>query len=102
MSPRVAFTVDISPLRRERWIFWFNEREHALVLDDYAVEERPSLRHKFRTVASYERLRGHRHSGMTSDIQETDVPLTPAVAQRALDDFTSHLRIGIASQIMKR
>ena len=102
MSGKVDFVVDISPLRRERWVFWFNERDHALVLDGYLVDERASLRHKFRTVASYERLRGQRHSGMESDIREVDVPLTSTIAQRALDDFTRDLRVGLASHIMKR
>jgi hypothetical protein len=102
MSTRIAFTVDISPLRRDQWRFWFNEHAHAIVLDEYVVEERPSLRHKFREVGSYERLRGQRHSGTASDIREGDVPLTPIIAQRALDEFTRDLRVGLASHIMKR
>ena len=63
------------------------------MLDEYHVEERTSTRHKFKTVVSYTRLGSRRPNMPPSMIGEEEVPLTPMIAQRALDGFTSGLRV---------
>jgi len=93
MRDRIEFYEEPSPLRRERWIFWYSDSDHALVLDEYHVEERTSTKHKFKSIASYERLRSRRSHMPPGTLGEEDVRLTPMIAQRALDDFTSGLRV---------
>ncbi len=36
-----------SGLAQEIWRFWYDDRNHSLVLDDYKRQTRPSKRHKF-------------------------------------------------------
>ena len=85
----------LSPLQRAFWSFYFDERDHALYVDDYRVEERKSLRHNWKTVAMYLRL-GPTPGGVRR-ILEKDVPLTPAVKMAALDGFVGPLRVELWS-----
>jgi hypothetical protein len=85
---RVQWTEDVGEHSRHRWTFWFYEDANALVLDKFEIEERASSRHKFKSVAQYGRLErefGH--------LREQDVPLTPAVRERALREFCGSLRV---------
>lgn len=77
-------------LAQEYWRFWYDERLHALVLDEYASRQRPTLRHKFRTVAGYARL-GRRKDEDVVGYVSPDIP--EDVAQEAHDQFSKTLRV---------
>ena len=78
-----------NPLRRVWWSFLYFDDEHALVVDHYVVEERATLRHKFKTVATYDRApRG-------GNLREEDLPLTEEVRARALREFCGKLRVAL-------
>lgn len=70
-----------------RWTFWYDERRHALVVDRFASLHRPSKRHKFVVVSSYNRI-DRRHN----DLAEAP-PLPPEIAAQAKDQFVSSLRV---------
>jgi hypothetical protein len=44
-----------------RWRFWYDDRDHRLVLDFWAQYSRPTKRHKWRVEQKYHRLT-HRRS----------------------------------------
>lgn len=75
-------------LRREIWSFWYYDNRHAIVLDGYRQEERPSKRHKYQVESMYSRLRSRE-----AKIEEADVPLPEDVVKEAIDKFNSSLRV---------
>ncbi len=77
-------------LSRVVWRFWLS-RADLLVLDLYAIEQRATRRHAFKTVESYTRL-GHDRDALKL-IAEKDVPLTDAVAQRAIQEVFKNVRV---------
>lgn len=76
-------------LHREVWLFWFDERTHTLVLDEYTRESKASARHNWKTDASYGRLLADHYSRLS----ESDVPLSDGVKEAALDAFMRHLKV---------
>jgi len=83
----VRWMEDHGPLRRVWWDFMYFDDEHALVVDHFIVEERATLRHKFKTTENYDRMpRG-------GSIREEDVPLTEEVRARAIHEFCANLRV---------
>jgi hypothetical protein len=88
----VRFVEQEGPLRQVAWSFWYNDSRHVLVLDGYAIEERPSPRHKFKVVAKYARL-GEGRSYEYEPIQERDVPMTDEVCRRAREEFMASVRV---------
>jgi hypothetical protein len=54
---RIEVVRNSDPLNREVWVFWYDDRHHALVLDRYTKASRPSTRHrKWEASQSYERI----------------------------------------------
>ena len=80
---------DESGLERQRWRFWLDERKPGLRLDSWRREKRPSKRHDFRTVETYDRLRHSRSVGVSIE----DVPLPESVKVAALKQFTEALTV---------
>lgn len=71
-----------------RWQFFYSERSHALTLTCYIELTRPSTRHKFRAVKSYQRS-FPQHSNLKLD----DVIVPDAVRRAAVDKFVNGLRV---------
>jgi hypothetical protein len=44
-------------LTTERWVFWYDNRYHALRPSSYVRATRPTLRHKFRNEVTWEQHR---------------------------------------------
>jgi hypothetical protein len=82
----IRFYTEESDLQRIEWAFWFNDG--VLILDGYSFYNRPSKRHKFRLKEFYNSL--YRRS---SEISEEEVPLTEAIKQRAIAEFTKDIRV---------
>ena len=77
---------------RAIWTFIFIERR-GLILGRYAQEERPTLRHKFKVTACYDRLSSRRGFEECRRISEDDAPLPQWVVDRARQMFMDDLRI---------
>lgn len=75
-------------LSSTQWRFWYDDRNHALVLDSYTLFERQSKRHKFRPISSWVRL-NRRMSAM----EAKDVPLPVRVIDEARSQFCSSLKV---------
>jgi hypothetical protein len=85
-------------LRRVSWAFWLYGSN--LVLNEYVVETRPSRRHAYKVARAYTRLSSSRWRD-GSVVDEEDVPLTPAIAERALREYVSQLRVVRWSEVRR-
>jgi hypothetical protein len=79
-------------LARQEWSFWYHDTYHALILTDYILENRPTHRHKFRTVEAWSTYRDSRRDWQGIKRLD-DVPLPLDVSAEALNIFTSGLRV---------
>lgn len=77
-------------LWRQEWEFVYFEDRHALVLDRYRSQERPSKRAGFSTIAGgyYDRL-----NARGSTIEEAGVIVPADVAEEAAGKFVEGLRV---------
>jgi hypothetical protein len=75
-------------LARQRWDFWHDGREHALLVTRYMVGDRPSRRHGFRD-RYYSRL-DNRHPGR---IEHADVPMPDDVVAEVKAAFLAALTV---------
>lgn len=76
------------------WEFvYFDDR--GLVLERYAEEERETARHKYRARREHQRLGHHRKMYLhdLEQVAEADVPLPDWVKARALEEFTSKVKV---------
>lgn len=72
-----------SPLERESWSYWFDERIPALVLDRYAHEKRASTRHRnWEQIVEWTRIQTH-HSRASGDQPRIDA----SVDAEAVEQF---------------
>lgn len=78
-------------LTRHVWRFWYDNREHRLVLDEHSVETRPTRRHGYRRDRSYFRL-GHQRRMGEAVIPTPEVPAH--VRQHICEQFLEALRVG--------
>jgi hypothetical protein len=73
-------------LKRDVWTFFYLDNRHVLRLSGFEAQQRPSLRHKYRTEALYSFYRG----------RETTVPTPPLpedVKVDAIRQFTERLTV---------
>jgi hypothetical protein len=78
-------------LTQEQWQFFYNDSRHVLVLINYQSLNRPTTRHKFRTVEHWDAYRDRRHNYDGEKLE--DVPLPDDVTAEALQVFTTSLRV---------
>jgi hypothetical protein len=89
---RIDITRQSDDLHSEMWTFTYFDREHALVLDRYDAMERPSKRHKPRTIRYYDRM-SHR-SWSTSDAMDlAAVPIPKDVIEEVRQKFMDSLKV---------
>jgi hypothetical protein len=79
---------DSGGLRKEIWRYWFDSEEMQLVLDTYAVAERPNKRHNFQTVRQWGR---REHWIQNMDIK--DVPVRDDVRAEVLRQFVARVTV---------
>jgi hypothetical protein len=89
LSNRVTVVEQPTPLRRECWTFWFWPERLVLVLDGYECQERQTPRHKWRSAASYWRLR----RTAEQSVQFAQVPWHADIHELALDVFRNRISI---------
>lgn len=82
--------LDESQLHMQKWVFWYDERYHRLLLDEYTTLGRDTRRHKFVTTAGYFRL-----SERAATISRGDVPLPWDVKEAARQKFLDGLAVDI-------
>lgn len=88
----ITITRSQDNLTKQEWSFWYYDTYHALVLTDYILENRPTARHKFRTVEAWTTYRDNRRD-FQGIKRLDDVPLPLDVSAEALDIFTGDLRV---------
>jgi hypothetical protein len=84
---QVEVLITHSELAQERWRFWYNDREHCLVLSYWVRESRPSVRHKFRIESEWDA-----HSSRRRNVERPQIP--ESVCSLTLGLFTADLRVG--------
>lgn len=68
-------------LQQTIWRFWFNDSRMQLALDAYAVQERPSKRHKWQSVQEWSRYKQDRQVLKRNAIEIPDDVGTEALRQ---------------------
>lgn len=72
-------------LSQVEWSFW--RYGSKLLVDRYEVQERPSTRHKFKTVRKWVRLGNARENS----IRKEDVPLTDDIRKEAVEAYAAQM-----------
>jgi hypothetical protein len=73
-------------LSRQVWYFWYDDRTHVLRCSSYIKSERPSSRHKFKSVAQWTQHRRDDFYGFG-----LNPPLPPDVQHEAVEKFRAEL-----------
>lgn len=94
---RVTFTEQPDPLTRVTWAFWFYGTR--LVLDRYLVETRPTKRHGFKLLVCYARQFNGERLPPDQVLQESHVPLTSDVRERAIREFMAPITVAKWSEV---
>lgn len=99
MPDHFSFEIEADDkLSREQWSFWFYERPHAIVVNAYYVESRPTKKHGYKVTKRYTRQNA-RTSDPGTTIKEEDIPLTDAIKHRALVEYVKGLRVVLWSAV---
>lgn len=79
-------------LARDVWVFWYDDRRHALVVDEFQRQTRPSRRHGWTTVEYYNRVDRRRGRNIPRLAQAPPIP--PEITAEAKAKFCEPLRVG--------
>ena len=82
----------IDELHRQVWRFNFMDRECQLRVDHYALQHRPTKRHKYRTTEYYDFYSGSRG---IDRIPSKEIPLPEDVVAEARREFYNKLTVVI-------
>lgn len=83
-------------LNRIVWKFWPNSeiRKVDIILDEYSIQNRPTKRHKWRTVSTYERTNRKSWHPKYQLLGIDDVPVLPSdVAEEVMTSFMATVKI---------
>lgn len=75
-------------LKRQSWLFWFDDSRSVLVLDEYRAETRHSKRHKWQSLSVFRRTDKRRNTTTVDD-----VPLPDDVEAQALKQFIAQVKV---------
>jgi hypothetical protein len=81
-----TLTVPVDDLTREKWRFYYEERRHVLILQEFIIETRATKRHGWKVSNSYSRI-DRRHNTMPCP------ELSEDIRTMALLDFTTKLTV---------
>jgi len=92
-------------LHRKVWIFWYYDHLHALCLDRYAEEKRPTTRHKYAVEQVWVRISNNRR-GYSSEVLISDEAIEGFVPQEvkaeATAKFAGALRVGFQNELQRQ
>ena len=81
MAP-IQFYCDLDSLNRQYWRFYYDDRDHTLYVDEFAIEKRESIRHRFKPIFVY-----HRLDTRANTLLEDQIPLRHEVIDKAQKEF---------------